>query len=92
MEPWKKVKRKNDYISYLTTFTYIFFATVVYPCHYLTTYPVCSDRFLPDKAIDLIDEAGSRVRLQHAQVKIHEVTCCHLFGCMIVACHKNVYK
>lgn len=28
----------------------------------------CSDRFLPDKAIDLIDEAGSRVRLQHAQV------------------------
>lgn len=29
----------------------------------------CSDRFLPDKAIDLIDEAGSRVRLRHAQVK-----------------------
>lgn len=29
---------------------------------------VCSDRFLPDKAIDLIDEAGSRVRLQHAQL------------------------
>jgi len=28
----------------------------------------CSDRFLPDKAIDLIDEAGSRVRLQNAQV------------------------
>ncbi|XP_061372303.1 chaperone protein ClpC, chloroplastic-like [Gastrolobium bilobum] len=27
-----------------------------------------SDRFLPDKAIDLIDEAGSRVRLQHAQM------------------------
>ncbi|KAJ0643187.1 putative ClpA/B family, UVR domain, AAA+ ATPase domain, ATPase, AAA-type, core, Clp ATPase [Helianthus annuus] len=26
-----------------------------------------SDRFLPDKAIDLIDEAGSRVRLRHAQ-------------------------
>jgi len=25
-----------------------------------------SDRFLPDKAIDLIDEAGSRVRLAHA--------------------------
>merc|ERR1712196_659993 len=25
-----------------------------------------SDRFLPDKAIDLIDEAGSRVRLSHA--------------------------
>eukprot|EP00955_Chlamydomonas_euryale_P025468 268681-Chlamydomonas_euryale.AAC.1 len=24
-----------------------------------------SDRFLPDKAIDLIDEAGSRVRLRH---------------------------
>lgn len=28
-----------------------------------------SDRFLPDKAIDLIDEAGSRVRLRHAQVR-----------------------
>jgi hypothetical protein len=25
---------------------------------------------LPDKAIDLIDEAGSRVRLRHAQVRI----------------------
>ncbi|KAL2929756.1 Chaperone protein ClpC1 chloroplastic [Bienertia sinuspersici] len=25
------------------------------------------DRFLPDKAIDLIDEAGSRVRLRHAE-------------------------
>ena len=28
----------------------------------------CSCRFLPDKAIDLIDEAGSRVRLRHAQL------------------------
>lgn len=27
-----------------------------------------SDRYLPDKAIDLIDEAGSRVRLRHTQV------------------------
>merc|ERR1719498_1083137 len=27
-----------------------------------------SDRFLPDKAIDLIDEAGSRVRLKYAQL------------------------
>ncbi|KAK4488934.1 hypothetical protein RD792_004724 [Penstemon davidsonii] len=27
-----------------------------------------SDRFLPDKAIDLVDEAGSRVRLRHAQL------------------------
>ncbi|KVI06123.1 AAA+ ATPase domain-containing protein [Cynara cardunculus var. scolymus] len=26
------------------------------------------DRFLPDKAIDLLDEAGSRVRLHHAQL------------------------
>jgi ATP-dependent Clp protease ATP-binding subunit ClpC len=26
-----------------------------------------TDRFLPDKAIDLIDEAGSRVRFRHAQ-------------------------
>ncbi|KAG5537289.1 hypothetical protein RHGRI_024661 [Rhododendron griersonianum] len=32
-----------------------------------------SDRFLPDKAIDLVDEAGSRVRLRHAQVK--HITC-----------------
>jgi ATP-dependent Clp protease ATP-binding subunit ClpC len=27
-----------------------------------------SDRFLPDKAIDLIDEAGSRVRLRHSHI------------------------
>ena len=27
-----------------------------------------ADRFLPDKAIDLIDEAGSRVRLMHARL------------------------
>jgi len=27
-----------------------------------------SDRFLPDKAIDLIDEAGSRVRLDHTSI------------------------
>lgn len=27
-----------------------------------------SDRFLPDKAIDLIDEAGSRVRLRNSQI------------------------
>ncbi|KAM3255386.1 hypothetical protein ACQJBY_048598 [Aegilops geniculata] len=32
------------------------------------SYQYISDRFLPDKAIDLIDEAGSRVRLRHAQV------------------------
>merc|ERR1711959_339673 len=31
-------------------------------------YQYISDRFLPDKAIDLIDEAGSRVRLKHAQL------------------------
>uniref|UniRef100_A0A804LME4 ClpA/ClpB AAA lid domain-containing protein n=1 Tax=Zea mays TaxID=4577 RepID=A0A804LME4_MAIZE len=30
--------------------------------------PRTCDRFLPDKAIDLIDEAGSRVRLRHAQL------------------------
>lgn len=30
------------------------------------SYQYISDRFLPDKAIDLIDEAGSRVRLRHA--------------------------
>merc|ERR1719240_1241672 len=29
-----------------------------------------SDRFLPDKAIDLIDEAGSRVRLKHSQLPV----------------------
>ncbi|GAB2280389.1 ATP-dependent Clp protease ATP-binding subunit ClpA cd4b, chloroplastic [Dionaea muscipula] len=27
-----------------------------------------NDRFLPDKAIDLVDEAGSRVRLRHARL------------------------
>ncbi|XP_010472973.1 PREDICTED: chaperone protein ClpC1, chloroplastic-like [Camelina sativa] len=32
------------------------------------SYQYISDRFLPDKAIDLIDEAGSRVRLRHSQV------------------------
>lgn len=36
---------------------------------FLTYYSLhFSDRFLPDKAIDLVDEAGSRVRLRHAQV------------------------
>lgn len=30
-------------------------------------YRYISDRFLPDKAIDLIDEAGSRVRFRHEQ-------------------------
>ena len=35
---------------------------------FLTDYFVCSDRFLPDKAIDLVDEAGSLVRLRHAKV------------------------
>jgi len=32
------------------------------------SYQYISDRFLPDKAIDLLDEAGSRVRLRHAQL------------------------
>ncbi|KAL9231573.1 hypothetical protein vseg_006785 [Gypsophila vaccaria] len=32
------------------------------------SFQYISDRFLPDKAIDLIDEAGSRVRLRHAQL------------------------
>ena len=31
-------------------------------------YQYISDRFLPDKAIDLIDEAGSRVRLLNSQL------------------------
>jgi hypothetical protein len=36
---------------------------------FLTYYSLYfSDRFLPDKAIDLVDEAGSRVRLHHALV------------------------
>lgn len=48
------------------------FLAITFPL-YLTSfcYHLCSDRFLPDKAIDLIDEAGSRVRLRHAQVQIH---------------------
>ncbi|XP_047340757.1 ATP-dependent Clp protease ATP-binding subunit ClpA homolog CD4B, chloroplastic-like [Impatiens glandulifera] len=32
------------------------------------SFQYISDRFLPDKAIDLVDEAGSRVRLRHAQL------------------------
>ncbi|KAK9090012.1 hypothetical protein Sjap_023189 [Stephania japonica] len=32
------------------------------------SYQYISDRFLPDKAIDLVDEAGSRVRLRNAQL------------------------
>ncbi|KAM0821795.1 hypothetical protein ACQ4PT_071942 [Festuca glaucescens] len=32
------------------------------------SYQYISDRFLPDKAIDLIDEAGSLVRLRHAKL------------------------
>ncbi|KAF8400039.1 hypothetical protein HHK36_015913 [Tetracentron sinense] len=32
------------------------------------SYEYISDRFLPDKAIDLVDEAGSRVQLRHAQL------------------------
>ncbi|KAI3780725.1 hypothetical protein L2E82_10713 [Cichorium intybus] len=27
------------------------------------------DRFLPDNAVDLVDEAGSRVRLRHAHAR-----------------------
>lgn len=47
-----------------------------------------SDRFLPDKAIDLIDEAGSRVRLQHAQLP-EEVELLLLLSCQEVVpdCH-----
>lgn len=41
-----------------------------------------SDRFLPDKAIDLIDEAGSRVRLRHAQVLV-EISVHHLLFCLL---------
>lgn len=33
---------------------------------------LCSDRFLPDKAIDLIDEAGARVNLKRKQVDNNE--------------------
>ncbi|MCO5597586.1 hypothetical protein L7F22_051665 [Adiantum nelumboides] len=32
------------------------------------SYQYFSDRFLPNKAIDLIDETGSRIRLRHAQL------------------------
>merc|ERR1719161_1392810 len=37
-------------------------------CAVKYAYQYISDRFLPDKAIDLIDEAGSRVRLKHTQL------------------------
>ncbi|KAI7990850.1 hypothetical protein LOK49_LG12G00417 [Camellia lanceoleosa] len=36
--------------------------------HVMGVFVNFSDRFLPDKAIDLVDEAGSRVRLRHAQL------------------------
>ncbi|KAM0903145.1 hypothetical protein ACQ4PT_018924 [Festuca glaucescens] len=42
--------------------------TITYPEVFLIVSFVCSDRFLPDKAIDLIDEAGSLVRLRHAKL------------------------
>lgn len=34
-----------------------------------------SDRFLPDKAIDLIDEAGSRARIESFKRKKEQQTC-----------------
>merc|ERR1712093_753089 len=37
-------------------------------CAVTYAHQYISDRFLPDKAIDLIDEAGSRVRLKHTQL------------------------
>merc|ERR1712227_611661 len=37
-------------------------------CAVKYSHQYMSDRFLPDKAIDLIDEAGSRVRLRQAQL------------------------
>jgi len=37
-------------------------------CAVKYAYQYISDRFLPDKAIDLIDEAGSRARLKHSQL------------------------
>jgi ATP-dependent Clp protease ATP-binding subunit ClpC len=37
-------------------------------CAVKYSHQYISDRFLPDKAIDLIDEAGSRVRLRQAQL------------------------
>ena len=46
------------------------FAAFTQPCFFSW---MNSDRFLPDKAIDLIDEAGSRVRLRHAQVYYQKI-------------------
>lgn len=34
------------------------YVTAVYVCRYIT------DRFMPDKAIDLVDEAAARLRMQ----------------------------
>jgi len=39
-----------------------------------------SDRFLPDKAIDLIDEAGSRVRLRYSSTSTNKELKRELFG------------
>eukprot|EP01018_Ginkgo_biloba_P014452 Gb_35076 [translate_table: standard] len=54
-----------------------------------------SDRLLPDKAIDLIDEAGSRVRLRHAQLQKEakakeldkELSLGKVHNCDLVFCH-----
>ncbi|KAF8712784.1 hypothetical protein HU200_028556 [Digitaria exilis] len=47
------------------------------------------DRFLPDKAIDLIDEAGSLVRLRHAQAKELRESELNLNSQIIAAIAKN---
>ena len=39
-----------------------------YEDHHLVQYRYVSDRLLPDKAIDALDEAGARVRIAHVEV------------------------
>ncbi|KAK5777249.1 hypothetical protein PVK06_045216 [Gossypium arboreum] len=55
--------------QYLKYVVILFSSSICVAILFLTLISVCfSDRFLPDKAIDLIDEAGSRVRRHHAQL------------------------
>ena len=46
-----------------------------------------ADRYLPDKAIDLIDEAGSRAHIQAFRRKKAQETCIHREACWMTRVH-----
>lgn len=54
----------------------MYFSSIVF--HMCFLYINFSDRFLPDKAIDLIDEAGSHAQLCHAKVTWQLICDCNL--------------